>query len=151
MTTQQTVTTGDNEFTVTRVLPAPVELVWETMTTPEHLTHFWGPKGSSTPLDGIVIELRAGGRFETTMVQDSGESYTMVAEFVDVIPNEKLSWREANLGIVATSTYRDRGDGTTEVTIHQTNLPDGFLSDEALEGFLSSLDKGDAYLVSLQA
>jgi hypothetical protein len=38
---------------------------------------------------------------------------------------------------------------TTEVTIHQTDLPEGFLTEEGLAGFLSSLDRGEDYAMWL--
>jgi uncharacterized protein YndB with AHSA1/START domain len=37
------------ELTYTRVFEAPRDLVFRCMTEPEHLTHFWGPRGMSTP------------------------------------------------------------------------------------------------------
>ncbi len=43
------------EVTITRIYEAPRDLVFECMTTPEHLTHFWGPPGMSTPLEHIVL------------------------------------------------------------------------------------------------
>ena len=151
MNVQQTVTTGEHELTVVRVFHAPIDLVFDTMTTPEHLTHFWGPKGSSTPLEGIVVEPRVGGRFCTPMVDDAtGQVFEMDAVYTEFERPTKLAWRAQHLGILATVTYKDLGDGTTEVTIHQTDLPDGFLTDEALAGFLSSLDKGEAYARSLR-
>ena len=67
MTTDQDL----GEVVITRIYEAPRELVFACMITPEHLTHFWGPPGISTPLDGIVIEPRPGGRFETVMVNDA--------------------------------------------------------------------------------
>jgi uncharacterized protein YndB with AHSA1/START domain len=150
--TQHTVTTGDNEFTVTRVFEAPIDLVWETLTTPAHLTHFWGPKGTSTPLEGIVVELRPGGRFETVMVDDaSGDRHQMVAVYEEIDPPTRLVFRELNMGLVNTTTLVARADGTTEVTITQAGLPDGMLDDEVLAGFLSSLDRNAEHLATLQA
>jgi uncharacterized protein YndB with AHSA1/START domain len=150
-TTKQTVTTGDNEFTVVRVFQAPRELVWETLTTPEHLTHFWGPRGTSTPLAGIVVELRPGGRFETLMVDDeSGEEHQMTAVYEEIDPPARLVFRELGMGLVNTTTLVDLGDGTTEVTIHQAGLPEGMLNDEVLAGFTSSLDRNAEYLATLR-
>ena len=54
-----------------RVFDAPRELVFRCMVEPEHLTHFWGPVGTSTPLDSITVDARPGGTFATTMVNDS--------------------------------------------------------------------------------
>ena len=45
------------DLTYTRTYDAPRELVFECMTTPEHLQHFWGPVGISTPLANITCLL----------------------------------------------------------------------------------------------
>ena len=59
------------ELTYTRVFHAPRGLVFRCMVDPEHLTHFWGPTGVTTPLEGIKTDVRPGGIFETVMVNDS--------------------------------------------------------------------------------
>lgn len=64
-------TTDLGEATFTRVYDAPRELVFACMTEPEHLTHFWGPVGVSTPIENITVDLRVGGVFETIMVNDA--------------------------------------------------------------------------------
>jgi uncharacterized protein YndB with AHSA1/START domain len=70
------------ELTYTRVFDAPRELVFRCMLEPEHLTHFWGPAGTTTPLDGITVDPRPGGVFEALMVSDAdGSSYTMRAVY----------------------------------------------------------------------
>jgi uncharacterized protein YndB with AHSA1/START domain len=140
------------EVTITRIYEAPRELVWECMTTPEHLTHFWGPPGVSTPLDSIVIEPWAGGRFDTVMVFDAtGERYPNSGVFVEVDPPNTLVWSETGAaeGMINTSTFTDLGNGRTEVVIHQRNVPAMYRSPEALEGFNSSLDRFEAYLATL--
>ena len=48
-----------------------------------------------------------------------------------------------------TGTFID--EHTTEVTIHQTNVPAMYLTPEAQAGFESSLDRSDAYLATLVA
>jgi uncharacterized protein YndB with AHSA1/START domain len=140
------------ELTITRVHRAPIELVFDCMTTPEHLTHFWGPTGTSTPVDKITVDLRPGGRFETTMVSDAdGSEYTMVAEYVEVDRPTKLVWREPGVegGMLTTVTFRSLDDGSTEATTHQTNVPAMFLAPEARAGFETSLDRFDVYLDTL--
>ena len=74
------------------------ELLFDCMTTPEHLTHFWGPAGTTTPVDNITVDLRPGGAFETTMVNDAdGSSYTMRAVYVEVRRPDRLVWIEADV------------------------------------------------------
>jgi hypothetical protein len=59
---------NDDELLYRRVFCAPRELVWRCLTEPAELAHFWGPRSMATPIDGIIVELHAGGRFETLML-----------------------------------------------------------------------------------
>jgi uncharacterized protein YndB with AHSA1/START domain len=134
------------ELTFTRVFDAPRDLVFRCMLEPEHLTHFWGPAGTSTPLDGITVDPRPGGVFETIMVGDDGGSYTMHAVYAEIVPPERIVWTEPGTGVTTTSTFTDLGGARTEVRIHQANVPDYARSPEAQAGFLTSLDRFAAYL-----
>jgi uncharacterized protein YndB with AHSA1/START domain len=141
------------ELIFTRIWDAPRELVFECMTTPEHLTHFWGPTGVSTPLSNITVDLRPGGRFETTMVNDdSGDEYPSIGVYVEVIPPQRLVWTEPDVegGMTTSVTFNDIGDGRTETIVVQTNVPEMFRTADAQAGMLSSFDKMAAYLATLQ-
>ena len=142
------------ELTYTRVWEAPRALVFECMTTPEHLTHFWGPVGVSTPIENITVDLRPGGVFETIMVNDAdGSEYPTKAVYVEVEPPERLSWTEQDVegGMVTTIIFTDLGDGRTETVAHQTNVPEMFRSAEAQAGMESSFEKLAAYLATITA
>jgi uncharacterized protein YndB with AHSA1/START domain len=142
------------EFTYRRTHRAGRELLFDCMTRPEHLTHFWGPDGTSTPVDGITVELRPGGRFETVMVNlADGGQYTMRAIFLTVERPGKLVWRESDVegGMITTVTFTDLGDGRTEVVTHQTNVPALYASAEARSGFETSLRRFDDYVAVLAA
>ena len=102
----------------------------------------------TTPRDGIVVELRPGGRFETLMLGEHG-SHRMVATFVEVVPPERLAWVESASGMQTTSTLEDLGDGTTAVVITQRNVPEAMRLPEARAGFLTSLDKLETHLAHL--
>ena len=138
------------ELTYTRVFAAPRDLVFRCMLEPEHLTHFWGPAGTSTPLDGITVDPRPGGVFETVMISDDGSgSYTMRAIYAEIVPPERIVWTEPGTGVTTTSTFTDLGGARTEIRIHQAKVPDYALSPEAQAGFLTSLDRFAVYLKTL--
>ena len=142
----------DETFTVKVVHDAPRELVFEVMTRPEHLTRFWGPIGMHTPIENIVVDLRPGGAFETTMVSDhGGDTYTMRAVYVDVAPPRYLSWRELDSEVTTEITFTDLGGGSTEVTTTQRGLPPAMRTPEARAGWASALDKNTRYIASLMA
>ena len=144
--------TETGELTYRRVHHASPELLFDCMTTPEHLTHFWGPTGTTTPIENITVDLRPGGAFETTMVNDAdGSTYPMRAVYVEVRRPDRLEWIEATVegGMRTTITFNDLHDGRTEVITHQTNVPEAYLSATARAGFATSLDRFEAYLAVL--
>ena len=138
------------ELTYTRVFDAPRELVFRCMLEPEHLTHFWGPAGVSTPLETIKVDARPGGVFETVMVNDSdGARYPTRAVYVEIAEPERIVWTEPGSGVTTTSAFRDLGGERTELQIRQANAPEGYRSPEARAGFTTSLDRLAAYLKKL--
>lgn len=144
--------TQQGEFTYRRTHSAHRELIFDCMTQPEHLARFWGPDGTVTPLDGITVDLRPGGVFETVMVnQADGSQYTMRAVYLEVRRPEMLAWREPYVegGMTTTITFTELADGRTEVVTHQTNVPAMFASPEARKGFETSLGRFEDYLAEL--
>lgn len=146
--------TQPGEFTYRRVHRASPELLFDCMTRPEHLTRFWGPDGTTTPLDGITVDLQPGGVFETVMVNDADStSYTMRAVYREVQRPERLVWTEADVegGMTTTITFSDLGDGRTEVVTHQTNVPAAMADPDARRGFETSLRRFADYADNLAA
>jgi uncharacterized protein YndB with AHSA1/START domain len=145
-------TAETGELTYRRVHHAPRELMFDCLTKPEHLTHYWGPTGTTTPIDKITVDLRPGGAFETVMVNDGdGTEYTMRAVYDEVERPARVVWTDLDVGMVTTVTFVTLDDGSTEVTTHQTKVPARYRSDEAQKGFLTSLDRCDAYVAGLMA
>lgn len=137
-----------DELVYRRVFRAPRDLVWRCLTEPAELAQFWGPRGMTTPLEGIIVELHAGGRFETFMVGDQG-SHRMIATFTEIVPPERLSWVEPASGLHTTATLTDLSENRTEVVIHQRHIPEPMRSPEARAGFRTSLDKLEEHLARL--
>lgn len=144
--------TQPGEFTYRRTHRASRELLFDCLTQPEHLTHFWGPAGTTTPVDGITVDLRPGGVFETVMVNDSdGSRYPMRAIYLEVRRPEKLVWTEPEVegGMTTTITFTEIEDGLTEVVTHQINVPAMLARPQAREGFLTSLSRFENYVAGL--
>ena len=141
---------GADELVYTRVFDAPRELVFRCLIEPEHLTHFWGPTGVSTPLETIEVDPRPGGVFETIMVNDAdGSQYPTRAVFVEITEPERLVWTEPDTGVTTTSTLSDLGGTRTQLRIHQQHVPTEFRTPEAQAGFATSLDRFARYLATL--
>ena len=146
--------TEPGEFTYRRVHRASRELLFDCLTQPEHLARFWGPDGTTTSADGITVDLRPGGLFETVMVNTAdGTSYTMHAVYRAVQRPERLVWTEPAVegGMTTTITLTDLGDGQTEVVTHQTNVPPLWADPNARQGFETSLRRFADYVSRLAA
>jgi uncharacterized protein YndB with AHSA1/START domain len=136
-----------HELRFTRVFEAPRQLVFDCMIDPDHLTHFWGPAGTSAPREHITVDARPGGVFATVMVNDrDGSRYPTHALFDEVRPPEVLSWTESHSGMQVTTRFVALGPDRTEVRIHQRYVPEAFLAPEAQAGFLTSLDRLASHL-----
>jgi uncharacterized protein YndB with AHSA1/START domain len=143
---------AEHELRFRRTFAAPREIVFACMTEPEHLTHFWGPAGTSAPRERIVVERRPGGAFETVMVNDAdGSEYHTRAVYDEVRPPELLAWTETHSGMRVRVDFVEDGPDRTEVRIRQTRVPEPMLAPEAQAGFLTSLDRFAAYLARLPA
>jgi len=94
------------ELIVSRLLNAPVKLVWEVWTKPEHIVNWWGPVGFITTDKGMDVQ--AGGKWNFMMHGPDGTDYPNRIVFIEVIPYEKL-------------VYKHSGDADTEpVNFHVT-------------------------------
>jgi uncharacterized protein YndB with AHSA1/START domain len=133
------------EFTSTRVLDAPRELVWRAWTEPEQVAQWWGPKGLSTPLDTIEVDLRPGGAFTLTMVSDeTGSEFPTDMQFREVVEPERIvfGW-EAQRGLGAgevTVTFKDLG-GRTEMTTRFVGYQTDEIARASQVGWNTQIDK----------
>ncbi|HVV07103.1 MAG TPA: SRPBCC domain-containing protein, partial [Puia sp.] len=57
--------TQDRELLITRQLDAPIDLVWEAWTSPEHIANWWGPNGFTNTI--TKMDLRPGGEWDLVM------------------------------------------------------------------------------------
>ncbi|MEO8674742.1 MAG: SRPBCC family protein [Casimicrobiaceae bacterium] len=78
-----------------RVIDVPRELVWKAWTTPELIKQWFTPAPWTT-ID-CEIDLRPGGIFRTIMRSPEGQEFPNVGSFLEVLPNERLTWTNALL------------------------------------------------------
>ncbi len=98
-----------NEFTITRIFDAPLDLVWKANTESGHLMQWWGPKGLK--MLSVHLDLRPGGIFHYGM--ESPDGTQMWGKFVyrEVVPQEKL---------VFVVSFSDEKAGITRHPLSQT-------------------------------
>jgi uncharacterized protein YndB with AHSA1/START domain len=101
----------DRQLVVTRVIAATPERIWEAWTDPEQLSKFFAPGGSSISPETVTMDVREGGEFSLTMVNDvNGEEYPMQAVYKTLDAPNKLVF-ETSFGLTGTIELEDLGMG----------------------------------------
>ena len=75
---------------ITRILPAPRPTVWQSMTDPDELAKWWGPKGFTAP--SVDFDARVGDSFQIAMQPPGGELFHLLGDFREVSPPSQLSY-----------------------------------------------------------
>jgi uncharacterized protein YndB with AHSA1/START domain len=76
------------EVVSTRVFAAARELVYEAFSNPDHLVHWWGPKGFTNTFS--EFDLRPGGAWRFVMHGPDGVDYRNATDFVEVVQPERI-------------------------------------------------------------
>jgi uncharacterized protein YndB with AHSA1/START domain len=83
------------ELVITRIIDAPLEMVWKAWTIPEHVMRWWGPKDYTSPT--CKIDLREGGRYIFCMrapkYQGGQDSYT-AGIYTKIVPMQRLEFTQ---------------------------------------------------------
>jgi uncharacterized protein YndB with AHSA1/START domain len=75
---EETKEVGVEDFVISRTFDAPRELVWKAFTDPEHMRHWWGPKGFTVQF--AKMDFRPGGSYHYCM--RSLDGHDMWGKFV---------------------------------------------------------------------
>lgn len=137
---------------MTRLLKAPIELVWEVWTNPEHIAKWWGPEGFTTTMH--AMDLKPGGEWRLTMHGPDGKNYPNRSEFVEVVPLQKIVYQHYNPDFVTTVIFEPQGKQTKldwTMQFESTDMLDTvvkvFKADKGLE---QNGDKLEQYLAQMQ-
>jgi len=65
--------TKNRTLTIEKTFDAPIDLVWEAWTSPEHIAKWWGPKGMETRI--VKHDLVVGGAWEFAMTMPDGNDF----------------------------------------------------------------------------
>ncbi len=101
--------------TIRRLLHAPRALVWEAMTRPEHVAHWYGPR--ATRMTQCSIDLRVGGKYRFVMRGRDGSEQAFSGVYREITPPERIvqtwSWEGApNASSVESMRLIDLGGRT---------------------------------------
>jgi uncharacterized protein YndB with AHSA1/START domain len=76
------------EIEMTRVFDVPRRLVFEAHSKPEHVRHWWGPRGST--MVTCEMDFRPGGRWRFVIRKPGGQEYGFRGEYREIVAPERL-------------------------------------------------------------
>ena len=83
------------DLVVTRIIDAPVEMVWKAWTEPQHVMKWWGPKYYTSPF--CKIDLREGGKYIFAMrapADQGGQDMYTAGVYKKIRPMEYLEFTQ---------------------------------------------------------
>ena len=159
---------AEEDFIISRTFDAPRELVWKAFTDPEHLKHWWGPRGFT--VRAAKMDFRAGGSYHYCMRSPDGRDMWGKFVYREILTPERIvfinSFSDENGGLtrhpmsptwplemLSTLTFAEQ-QGTTTLTIRwspynaneaeRKTFEDG--RQGMYQGWTGTLDQLDDYL-----
>ena len=131
---------SDTQFVVERAFDAPLELVWDAHTKPEHLVK-WLTGPHDMRLTKATMDLRAGGTYEWEYTGPDGSIQPLTGEFVEVDAPHRIvqrdNWGPDLPAPTVEFAFSERG-GQTVVTITFTVADKEILDHVVADGGLES-------------
>ena len=109
---------------IRKAFDAPVELVWEAWTKPEHIAKWFGPKGM--PITIVEHDFKVGGRWKYVMPMPDGSEFISDGQYAEIIKFQKIvtsaNFRPMTEGVEIRASFEKDRDRTIFVfsVIHPT-------------------------------
>lgn len=116
--------TDNRTVTIKRTLNAPIEIVWNAWTKPEHISKWWGPKGMETKV--IEHDFRVGGNWKYSMQMPDGNDFISDGTYTEIEEYKKIvsiaNFKPMTEGVEIQALFEKNGDKTdfTFNVVHPT-------------------------------
>ncbi|SEK57074.1 Uncharacterized conserved protein YndB, AHSA1/START domain [Aquimarina amphilecti] len=111
-------------LSLTRTFNAPIKLVWQAWTQPEHIAQWWGPKGMKTKV--LSHDFNIGGKWEYSMLMPDGNEFIADGVYIEIIEFQKIissaNFKPMTEGVEIQALFEADGDQTnfTFNVVHPT-------------------------------
>jgi len=129
---------SNRTITMKRTFSAPLKLVWEAWTQPEHIAAWWGPKG----MDVKVVEhdFKVGGQWKYTMLMPDGNEFITEGVYSVIEEMEKIfssaNFKPMTEGVEIQALFEDNGN-TTNFTFNVVHPTEEYCKQQEQMGILN--------------
>lgn len=143
---------SDRELVISRLLNAPVELVWKVWTEPGHIKNWWGPNGFTNTID--KMEVRPDGVLELVMHGPDGTNFKNKSIYREIVKNQKIVFDHVSVPkfrvTVTFAGHRKKTLLTWRMLFESAEeLNKTIKVFKADEGLAQNVDKMEAYLIEI--
>ncbi|WP_108804030.1 SRPBCC domain-containing protein [Aquimarina sp. Aq107] len=125
-------------LSLTRTFNAPIELVWEAWTQPEHIAQWWGPKGMKTKV--ISHDFSVGGTWKYSMLMPDGNEFISEGVYIEIIEHKKISssanFKPMTEGVEIQALFEKDGD-KTNFTFNVVHPTEEYCQQQEKMGFMN--------------
>lgn len=145
----------DNVLIHKRILDAPIDLVWEVWTTPEHIKEWWGPNGFSLTTKSMTVK---AGEVWDFIMHGMGRDWDNKIEYIEVKRPSLLIYRHTGVEgeeyNFTVSVFFEEVDGKTLLTMRSVFKSKAIIEElnrkvNAIEGGKQTLNRLENYLKSV--
>ena len=138
-------------LTLERTFKAPLKLVWEAWTQPEHIAQWWGPKGMETKV--IEHNFTIGGQWKYIMTMPDGSEFIAEGIYSEIVPFEKIissaDFKPMTEGVEIQALFVEMGN-ETKLTFNVVHATEEYCKQQEQMGFYngwgSVFDRLDEFL-----
>jgi len=138
-------------LTLERTFDAPIELVWQAWSQPEHIANWWGPKGMETKV--VLHDFKVGGAWKYVMEMPNGSEFIGEGVYSEIVELEKIissaDFKPMTEGVEIRALF-ESAEGQTKFTFKVVHATEEYCKQQEQMGFYngwsSTFDRLHEYL-----
>ncbi|MEJ1238327.1 SRPBCC family protein [Chryseolinea sp. T2] len=102
--------TQNRELRIVRTFRAPIGLMWDVWTNPDHIANWWGPNGFTSTIH--QMDVKEGGEWRLTLHGPDGTNYPNRSVFKEIVLHKKIVFEHFNPYFITTVLFESKGNET---------------------------------------
>lgn len=100
--------------TMERTFKAPIKLVWEAWTNPQHISQWWGPPSMETTV--LAHDFQVGGSWKYSMLMPDGNEFLSEGTYKEIVEFERIltsaDFKPMTQGVELQMLFEEHGEET---------------------------------------
>ena len=104
----------ERTLSITKIIDAPVKLVWDAWTNPDHIIQWWAPPGMKIKVE--KHDFKVGGQWRYTMPMPDGSTFASEGKYLEITPLKRIvttaDFKPMTEGVELHVSFEEAGDKT---------------------------------------